>query len=77
MPEIGLGIGYELFDYSWNREWMFWYDQDGHRYLTDREKTLAAESSILAIWKAREQERQSKEKLAAYLRTLGINPDHL
>ncbi len=39
MPEIGLGIGRERGTYQGRiREWLFWYDQDGTRYLTQEEK---------------------------------------
>jgi len=35
MPEIGLGIGCEMGNYSGvTREWLYWYDADGKRYLT-------------------------------------------
>lgn len=39
MPEISLGIGRERGTYQGRtREWLFWYDQDGTRYLTQEEK---------------------------------------
>jgi hypothetical protein len=39
MLEIGLGIGCERGTYQGRtREWLFWYDQDGTRYLTQEEK---------------------------------------
>jgi hypothetical protein len=69
LPEIGLAIGYENRDYAnWSREWLFWYDQSGARYLTEREKIAVAESATIAMW-------QAKEKLANYLRSMGLNPD--
>jgi Uma2 family endonuclease len=85
LPEIGLAIGYENLDYAnWDRQWLFWYDEAGQRYLTDHEKALAAESTILAMWQAKEQERQAKEqerlakeKLADYLKAMGINPEDI
>ncbi len=78
MPELELGIGCESKTYaSWAREWVFWYDLHGNRYLTESEK-------IEQIWqekeqerKDKEQERTAKEKLAAHLRSLGINPDDI
>jgi Uma2 family endonuclease len=64
IPEISLGIGCEIGAFaSWEREWLYLYDENGDRYLTDRE--IAA------------QERQEKERLAAYLKSLGINPDDI
>jgi Uma2 family endonuclease len=39
MPEIGLGIGYERGNYSGvMREWLYWYDAEGNRYLTPEEQ---------------------------------------
>jgi len=39
MPEIGLGIGCERGNYSGvTREWLYWYDADGKRYLTPQEQ---------------------------------------
>jgi len=33
MPEIGLGIGYEVGEHEGlTRDWLYWYDQDGHRH---------------------------------------------
>jgi Uma2 family endonuclease len=64
MPEVGLGIGCEKTTRgNWRREWMYWYDRSGLRYVPPEEGF--------------EQERQQKEKLAAYLRTLGIDPDRI
>ncbi|WP_375466647.1 Uma2 family endonuclease [uncultured Nostoc sp.] len=39
LPEIDLGIGCERGNYSGvTREWMYWYDQQGQRYLTPAEQ---------------------------------------
>ena len=39
IPEIGLGIGCERGNYSGvTREWLYWYDADGKRYLTPEEQ---------------------------------------
>lgn len=39
MPEIQLGIGREVGTYQGkNREWLFWYDQNGDRYQTPEEQ---------------------------------------
>ncbi|MEI6064573.1 MAG: Uma2 family endonuclease, partial [Pseudanabaena sp. ELA748] len=62
MPEIGLGLGCERsICENWDREWLYWYDRDNVRYLTAEERV--------------EQERQQKEKLANYLRSMGVDPD--
>jgi Uma2 family endonuclease len=35
LPEIGLALGYEKGEHiAWYREWLYWYDKSGNRYLT-------------------------------------------
>jgi Uma2 family endonuclease len=64
LPEIGLGIGYEeQSSGGWLGEWLYWYNEEGDRYQTAEE--LVA------------QERQEKDRLAMYLRSIGINPDEI
>ena len=85
MPEIGLGIGIDVGTYQGiTREWLYWYDNTGNRYLTSDEVRVRAELR-------REQERQARvraelrrdeaerraEELANRLRSLGIEPDEL
>jgi Uma2 family endonuclease len=71
MPEISLGMGCEVRSFAtWNREWVYLYDEAGNRYLTANEIALQERQEKL-------QERQQKERLAAYLRSLGINPDEI
>ncbi len=71
MPEIGLGIGSERnISADWDREWLYWYDRDNVRYLTAEERADQECQQKL-------QERQQKEKLANYLRSMGINPDQI
>ena len=62
LPEINLGIGAERGTYlGMNRQWLYWYDQQGKRYLTSEERTQEAE--------------QRAQRLAEQLRMLGIDPD--
>jgi Putative restriction endonuclease len=85
LSEIGLGIGYERgLQGDWGRNWLYWYDQEGVRYPTDAERALQAElaqqqAEAIAHQERQEklQERQEKERLAAYLRSIGINPDEI
>jgi len=64
MPEIGLGIGCERGNYSGvTREWLYWYDADGKRYLTPEEQV--------------KESAQRADRLAERLRELGIDPDHI
>jgi len=85
MPEVALGIGCEIGTRgNWEREWLYWYDLNCVRYLTAEERVeqerlgkqqaeaIADRESLIA-----QQERQQKEKLAAYLRSLGIDPDEI
>ncbi len=85
LPEIELGFGYERGEHNgWHREWLYWYDESGDRYLTGDERALRAEiaatqQSLIAQQERQQklQERQQKEKLANYLRSMGINPDEI
>ncbi|MCS6958465.1 MAG: Uma2 family endonuclease [Pseudanabaenaceae cyanobacterium SKYGB_i_bin29] len=67
MAEVGLGIGR-----CWvgAREQLSWFDGAGNRILS-LEELLAKERQ------EKEAERKAKEKLAQYLRSLGIDPDQL
>jgi superfamily I DNA/RNA helicase len=85
LPEIGLGIGSEQGIYDgWQREWVYWYDRSGKRYptaqeLVNLERQVRLEAEVIAEQEKliSQQERHEKEKLAAYLRSLGINPDEI
>ncbi|NES99840.1 MAG: Uma2 family endonuclease [Sphaerospermopsis sp. SIO1G1] len=69
LPEIGLGIGCEQGSYGGVvREWLYWYNQAGERYLTPEEQIQAAEK------RAQLAEMRS-QKLAEKLQSLGINPE--
>ena len=71
--------------------WLRWWDEDGNLLLTGDERAIAEKQARLnaeAIANQQRviadeerlianQERQQKEKLEAYLRSLGINPDDL
>jgi Uma2 family endonuclease len=79
MPEIGLGIGCELQSHqNWEREWVYWYDQSGKRYLTNVELLEISEQQKQFAeneLKIAEQHRQTAEQriaeLEARLRSLG------
>jgi Uma2 family endonuclease len=85
LSEIGLGIGYERgMRGDWQRDWLYWYDRSGVRYPTDaeraeQEKLAKEKAEVIAIQERQEklQECQEKERLAAYLRSIGINPDEI
>ncbi|MEB3178618.1 MAG: Uma2 family endonuclease [Nostocaceae cyanobacterium] len=85
MPEIGLGIGCERGNYSGvTREWLYWYDAEGKRYLTPEEQVKqSTQQALQAQQEARiaaqraQQESLRAEQLAQRLRELGIDPDDL
>ena len=64
LSNLGLGIGQEVAIYQGiKREWLYWYDERGKRYLTPEEELRSAQ----------EQNKQLKE----HLLSLGIDPDTL
>jgi len=78
MPEIGLGIGYERGNYSGvTREWLYWYDTQGNRYLTPEEQVKQKSQRALQAQQQALQAQQRVEQLAQRLRELGIDPDRL
>ncbi|GET44032.1 Uma2 family endonuclease [Microseira wollei] len=78
MPEIGLGIGYERGNYSGvTREWLYWYDALGKRYLTPEEQVKQESQRSLQAQQQALQAQQRVEQLAERLRELGIDPERL
>jgi hypothetical protein len=78
MPEIALGMGCEIRSFAtWEREWLYLYDEAGNRYLTANEiaiqerrgkqeaETIAARERSIALQERQEklQERQEKEQM--------------
>jgi Uma2 family endonuclease len=74
MPEVGLAIGCErgLYDQT-NREWLYWYDAAGIRYLIPGER----EENIIAKIEAQKAVTAKNELLSDKLRELGFDPDSL
>lgn len=71
MPEIGLGIGRERGTYQgMTREWLFWYDEQGQRYLTPEETKLQQQQQL-------EQTQQQLQELLTKLQQKGIDPNTL
>lgn len=68
MPELGLGIGYEMgVEGGWARDWLYWYDQAGNRYLTpeelyaqEQQRRQQAEAQVL-------QEQQQRQQAEAQI----------
>lgn len=58
-------------------KWLYWYDEQGERYLTPEEQLRSARQETL---EAQQQAREAQEqvaKLAEKLRELGIDPSSL
>jgi Uma2 family endonuclease len=71
MPEIGLGIGRERATYlGIERDWLFWYNEQGDRCLTPDERTEEAQRQAA-------EAQQQLERLREQLRSRGIDPDSL
>ena len=69
MPELHLGIGYEnRLNGGWQRDWLYWYDEAGNRYLTHEEMYQQEQAQRLAaeVLAAQEQtqRRLAEERLA-------------
>ena len=76
MPEIGLGIGCAQGTYKgWNREWLYWFDQQGKRFLSPDEEATSLRQQLQQERQRAEQERQRAEQLAELLRQMGVNPN--
>ena len=87
---VELGLQQEIQQHEMTT-WLRWWDEDGNLLLTGDERAIAEKQARLnaeAIANQQRtiadqerlianQERQQKEKLEAYLRSLGINPDDL
>jgi hypothetical protein len=78
MPEIGLGIGREIGTFeNWQREWLYWYDEQGNRYLTPEEIAQRERQRAETERQRAETERQRADRLAQLLRERGLDPDSL
>ncbi|QYX33909.1 Uma2 family endonuclease [Sphaerospermopsis torques-reginae] len=67
LPKIELGIGCERGNYGGViREWLYWYDQDGKRYLTPEEQIKEAQ-------KRAQLAEERSQQLAAKLHSLGVD----
>ncbi|MEB3147813.1 MAG: Uma2 family endonuclease [Sphaerospermopsis sp.] len=88
IPPMGVELGLIEDD---GVPWVRWWDDGGNLLLTGDERAIVekqarleaeeiAQQAKLAQQQSEEiaqQERQQKEKLAAYLRSLGVNPDDI
>lgn len=71
LAEMGIGIGTERgTDQGITREWLYWYDSLGNRYLTPEERIKQEQQKAAKL-------AEKAQKLAAKLRSLGIDPDSI
>ncbi|MDJ1170716.1 Uma2 family endonuclease [Roseofilum sp. BLCC_M154] len=85
LPELSLGIGRERGTYQGiEREWLYWYDEQGQRYLTPEERAESAELELDIERQERERQQQRGDRaesdlqqLREKLRQLNIDPDSL
>jgi Uma2 family endonuclease len=69
LPQIKLGIGVESGSYQGiEREWLYWYDEAGQRYLIPEE--IARQEQ-----QGRREAEERVKRLEEQLRSLGINPE--
>jgi len=76
LPEIGLGIGRERGIYQGIvREWLYWYDELGQRFLTPEERIREAEEQAQFEQQRRVTAEKRAQILAERLKALGIDPE--
>lgn len=82
LPKINLGIGRERGMYQGiEREWLYWYDEKGNRYLTPEEiveeARKRANQAQLEANKTVEESQLEMQTLIAKLRQQGLTPEQL
>jgi hypothetical protein len=66
LPEIELALGYENGEHiGWEREWLYWYDELGNRYLTANERAINAAAIATQERLIANQERLEKQEAEA------------
>ena len=76
LPEIGLALGRERGTYlGREREWLYWYTQDGTRLPTPEERVPQAEVKANQAQAKANQAKAKADRLAEKLRDLGIDPN--
>jgi Uma2 family endonuclease len=76
MSEVGLGIGraWGIHDRV-EREWLYWYDEHGKRYLSPEELTQLAQQQALESQQQALEAQNRSQQLEERLRALGVDPD--
>ncbi|HLO85724.1 MAG TPA: Uma2 family endonuclease [Nostocaceae cyanobacterium] len=78
MPEISLGIGRERGTHQgMTREWLYWYDENGNRYLTPNELAVQQKQQLEQKEQQLDQTQQELQELLNKLQQRGIDPNTL
>ncbi len=78
LEEIQLGIGLEEGTYQGiTREWLYWYDENGQRFLTPEETSRQAEIGKQQAEIGKQQAETKAQQYARKLRELGFDPDSM
>lgn len=82
IPELKIGLGLWTGTYRHIRQkWIRWCNGEGNWLLTETETERSAKESERSAKEQerseKEQERSERQKLANYLRSIGIDPDNL
>lgn len=75
VPDVLVSVDVTLPDMGLEAEWLRWCDIDGTLLPTGEEAAQTARAQAAEAQARAEQERERAERLAAKLRTLGIDPD--
>jgi Uma2 family endonuclease len=77
MPEVELGIGrHQIIVNGVSEEFLFWYDEQGTRYLTGDEIAVIERQRADREQQRADELQRRVEQLAQHLRSLGIDPDN-
>ncbi|MGK7932484.1 MAG: Uma2 family endonuclease [Microcystaceae cyanobacterium] len=78
LSQINLGIGREIGVHQGvEREWLYWYDEQGKRYLISEERAIEAQNQAAEARNQALKAQEKARKLEAKLRSLGIDPNNL
>ena len=78
LSEINLGISREIGVYQGvEREWLYWYNKEGKRYLTSQEKAREAQQEASQAQQEALQAQERAKLLEERLRSLGVDPNKL
>lgn len=77
-PEIGIGIKRERGKHQGvEREWLYWLDEQGKRYLTPEEQIQEAQKQAQEAQRQAQEAQRRTQLLEERLRRLGIDPNEL